>query len=85
MTELMRILYDYASSYRLAGSMEDCEQYNESDKSAERSLKALQDALNEQELKKLQNYLDEQMTVQSLEREAIFRAGFSIGLELSRQ
>ena len=84
MTELMQILYDYASSYRLAGSMADCEQFNESEKLAKSSLKDLQEALNEQELKKLQNYLGEQQILQDLEREAIFRAGFSIGLELSR-
>ena len=85
MTELMRILYDYASKYRLAGSMEDCEQYNENDKLAERSLKALQEALNEQELKQLENYLSELQIVRDIEHEAIFCAGFSIGLELSRQ
>lgn len=84
MTELMRILYDYASRYRLAGSMEDCEQYNESDKSAERNLKVLKETLNEQELERLENYLGEQQLIQALECEAMFCAGFSIGLELSR-
>ena len=84
MTELMHILYDYASRYRLAGSMEDCEQYNESDKLAERNLKILQETLNEQELERLENYLGEQQVVQALECEAMFCAGFSIAQELSR-
>ena len=84
MTELMRILYDYASRYRLSGSMEDCEQYNESDKIAERSLKSLQEALNEQERKQLENYLGEQQTVHDIELESMFCAGFSIAQELSR-
>ena len=84
MTEPMRILYDYASRYHLSGSMEDCEQHIENEKLAERSLKALQEALNEQERKHLENYLDGQRTVQSIELEAMFCAGFSIGMELSR-
>ena len=84
MTEPMRILYDYASRYRLSGSMEDCEQHNENDKLAERSLKALQETLNEEERKQLEYYLSGQRTVQSIELEAMFCAGFSIALELSR-
>ena len=84
MTELMRILYDYASRYRMSGSMEDCEQYTESTKTMERSLKALHELLSEKELQHFENYLDEQRMVQSIELEAMFCAGFSIALELSR-
>ena len=85
MTEPMRILYDYATRYRLSGSMEDCEQHTENTKTMEHSLKALQEQLNEKELRQLENYLDGQRTVQSIELEAMFCAGFSIALELSRQ
>lgn len=84
MTELMQILYDYASRYRLAGSMEDCKQYEESAKTMERNLEALQEGLTREEMQKLENYIGEQKLVHDIELESMFCAGFAIGQELSR-
>ena len=84
MTELTRILYDYATRYKLCGSMEDCEQYKESTEIMERSMKKLREKLNDEEKQLLENYIDEQTLIQALDMESSFRAGLSIGLELSR-
>lgn len=85
MNELMRILYDYASRYRLSSSIEDCDQYAESTKISEYTLKVLQSSLNEEENQQLENYLGEQQIIHDLDLEAMFCTGFSIGQELSRQ
>lgn len=85
MPEVMRILYDYASRYRLCGSIEDCDQYAESTRSMERSLKSLQENLPEKEKQQLDNYLSEQKILHTLDLETMFCVGFTIGQELSRQ
>ena len=52
MTELMRILYEYASKSRLASSLEDCQQRQESAEIMERSLRALQASLDAEAARK---------------------------------
>ena len=76
--------YEYASKSRLASSLEDCQQRQESAEIMERSLRALQASLDAEAARKLENYLEGQRTVHELELEAMFCAGFSIGQELSR-
>lgn len=84
MTELMRILYDYASKSRLSSSLEDCEQHQESAKVVDNSLHTLRKRLGAEDAQVLENYLGEELVVHELELEAMFCAGFSIGQELSR-
>lgn len=84
MTELMQTLYQYGAKARISCGLDDYEQYCESEKSTERNLQALRELLTPEALQKLENYLGDQNTLHDLALEAMFRAGLSIGQELSR-
>ena len=84
MTELIRILYDYAFERQMTYYLDDLTQYHESDVMTDRQYAGLQKLLDEAGRQQLEDYIDDTRTKYSMELEAMFRAGLSIGQELSR-
>ncbi|MDE7221430.1 MAG: hypothetical protein K2O45_17755 [Oscillospiraceae bacterium] len=84
MNELVRILYDHAYEHRMPYYLDDESQYRESSIMIDRQYKDLQKMLTADGQQRLEDYAGEKSVLHDLELEAIFRAGISIGLELSR-
>ena len=64
--------------------MDDLAQFRDCEAMIERQYAELQKQLGEAGLQKLEDYIDDTRTKYSMELEAMFRAGLSIGQELSR-
>ena len=84
MTELIRILYDYAFERQMNFYLDDLAQFRDCEAMIERQYAELQKQLGEAGLQKMEDYIDDTRTKYSMELEAMFRAGLSIGQELSR-
>lgn len=84
MTELMRILYDYALERQMDLYLDDLTQYRESGIVTDQQYAALQKQLDEPGRQRLENYTDDLRTKHSMELEAMFYAGLSLGQKLSR-
>ena len=83
MPTLLEALYTYAQKNRTAYTLEDGAQIKESGDMSDRARKELLSMLPEKGRETLLNYISEEELIQGLELEAAFRAGLSIGLELS--
>lgn len=84
MTDLLQALYTYAHENRMAYPSEDRMQMMESNRVSARTKQLLMEHLSEEDRELLENYIGEEELMQLLDLEAVFRAGLSIGLELSR-
>lgn len=84
MPELLQILYNYARNHRMLLTLEQETQYMDSSVVSEKEYRKLQQLLSEESRAHLENYNGERVLQHSIELESIFRAGLSIGLELSR-
>ena len=84
MTDLFQALYLYANENRMVYPMEDRLQIRESSRISDRTKESLIARLSKEDQELLESYIKAEETIQLLEQEAVFRAGLSIGLELSR-
>ena len=84
MATLFQALYTYTYENRMQYTQEDKLQYSKSSRIAEQAKKELREMLSEEGRQRLEAYLEEEGTKQFLELKTMFRAGLSIGLELSR-
>lgn len=84
MNELIRILYDYAFERQMHNYLDDQTQYHESDVMSDRQYSVLQKLLTAEGRQHLEDYIGETRTMHTLELEAMFHAGLSLGQELSR-
>ena len=84
MNALLQALYTYTYENRMTYTKEEKLQYGESRQAAEQAQKDLLDMLPEKGRRPFEEYHTEVETQQLLELGSIFRAGLSIGLELSR-
>lgn len=85
LSPLAGCLYAYALNNRLDGHFTDGEEeYLSCLTSGENRLKRLRSMLNEPARQELDNDVQEWSIVESYQRESLFSAGLSIGLELSR-
>lgn len=84
MTELIRILYDYAFERQMTFYLDDLNQYHESDVITDRQYAGLQKLLDEAGRQQLENYTDDLRTKHSMELEAMFHAGLSLGQKLAQ-
>lgn len=84
MTELLQALYTYACENRMTYAPEDRAQLRESSRVLDRIKQRLTEHLSEKDQKLFENYIGEEKLLQDLELEAMFQAGLSMGLELSR-
>ena len=83
MTELMRILYDYALERQMDHYLDDLTQYHESDVITDQQYAGLQKLLDEAGRQQLENYTDDLRAKHSMELEAMFHAGLSLGQKLA--
>ena len=84
MTELIRILYDYAFEHQLDYYLDDQTQYRESEIITDRQYTDLQKLLGRDGQQRLDDYTGDLRTKHNMELEAMFRAGLALGQELSR-
>lgn len=84
MTKLLQSLYTYAYENRLVYSQEDRLKIKESNRISEQTRKQLTEMLSANGLELFECYIEEEQLIQGLELEAIFCAGLTIGMELSR-
>ena len=84
MTELIRILYDYAFERQMPYYLDDEVQYHESNIMSDQQYKDLQQLLGKDGQQRLEDYTDDLRTKHNMELEAMFRAGLALGQELSR-
>ena len=84
MTKLLQALYTYAYENRLVYSQEDRLKIKESNRISEQTRKQLTGMLSANGLELFECYIEEEQLIQGLELEAIFCAGLTIGMELSR-
>ena len=83
MITLFQALYTYTYENRMMYTKEDRHQYNESCRIAEQAHEELMKMLSEEGQQQFETYCEEEGTKQLLELETMFRAGLSVGLELS--
>lgn len=81
MTDLMKLLYEYAQSCRVAGFI-DCKVYSEAERMEEKTLADLKKDLSGEGLKALERYQDACLEQEGINLEAMFQAGFSLAREL---
>lgn len=84
MTDLLKALYAYANENRMVYNREDRLQIKESNRVLDRLKQRLAEHMSEKDQELFESYIGEEELKECMEREAIFRAGLSIGLELSR-
>ena len=84
MNSLLETLYLYACENRSMDSREGRLQRLASSRITEQARKDIMDMLPEEGQRRFSDYISKEHTLQELELENIFRAGLSIGLELSR-
>jgi len=84
MTKVMEVLFSYAQDYLEPALLLDepeCAQAQRYSQEQEQRLRAM---LNSEALQCLNDFLDEQKLFLFFEKQALFRAGFRIALELNR-
>ena len=84
MDTLLQALFLYACENKVEYSQENKLQCHTSDRMAEEAQQAVMEMLPEQGQQRFKDYISAEAALQTLELESIFRAGLSIGLELSR-
>lgn len=84
MDTLLRTLYDYAFEHRMARCLEEEPSYHECGATTERQLRELRGLLDTEGARRLEDYVDDMELLHTLKLEAMFQAGLSVGLELSR-
>lgn len=84
MTELIRLLYDYAFERQMTFYLDDLTRYHESDVITDRQYAGLQKLLDEAGRQQLEDYTDDLRTKHSMELEAMFHAGLSLGQKLAQ-
>lgn len=84
MTDAMEVLYAYAQDYLEPALLLGEPELKNVRYNMEKQEKRLRAALNQEALQCLENYLDEQKLLLFFEKQALFRAGFQIAMELSR-
>lgn len=84
MTELIRILYDYAYDRYMQAYLDDATQYHECDAASSSQYRNLQEHLSPELQQRLEDYRDDLKLMYRLELEAMFRAGLTLGQRLSR-
>lgn len=85
MNTLLRTLYDYAFEHRMPLCLEEEPSYRECGAATERQLRELRRLLDGEGARRLEDYVDDMELLYTLKLEAMFQAGLSVGLELSRQ
>lgn len=80
----LETLYVYACENRITYSHEDRLKCSHSADLSEQAKKELMEMLPSEGQRRFQDYIREEQLLQTLELESMFRAGLSIGLELSR-
>lgn len=83
MTETMQIIFAYAREKRIPGYLAHHE-YEVCDEAAESRAEALLQSLPTAQREQLEEYFEDAGRRTSMELEAAFQAGFSLGLELTR-
>ena len=84
MTDAMEVLFSYAQDYLEPALLLAIPQCAESQRCVSGQEKRLRAILDEAALKCSNDFLDEQKLLLFFEKQALFRAGFQIALELSR-
>lgn len=84
MTDLMEELFVYARENRIKGYLCKDPDYSSALCCSEKQLTKLQEQLSPQQSSRLNSFLNERDLVFFCELRAIFQAGFSMGMELSR-
>ena len=84
MTDLLQLLCGYARDRRLPAYLAEIPQYQEIKSMARQNCDALRRLLSEEGRLRLENCAGEEEFLRGLELDAMFRAGLTMGLELSR-
>lgn len=84
MTQLIHVLYDYALECQLERFLDDPPQHLAGTAAGARQYAALKKRLDEDGQQYLEEYAEEVQTKHAMEQEALFRAGLSMGMALSR-
>ena len=82
--DLLQTLFIYACENKAEYSREDKLRCHTSGRTAEEARQEVMEMLPEQGQQRFKDYISAESALQTLELESIFRAGLSIGLELSR-
>ncbi len=82
--DILQILYDYAFEHRMARYLEESEAYHQGVAQTQQRQQNLLIQLNEEEVRRLRECLEDMEQLHELKLEAMFRAGLSVGQELSR-
>ena len=82
--DILQILYDYAFEHRMARYLEESEAYHQGVAQTQQRQQNLLIQLNEEEVRRLRECLEDMERLHELKLEAMFRAGLSVGQELSR-
>ena len=84
MTDLLQAIYQYAHSTLSLPTREEEKLFRETGECSERAQQKLTARLSEEDRARFQSCLDDMTILHSLELEAMFLSGLSIGMELSR-
>ena len=84
MATLLQALFTYAYENRMVYTREDRFKIKELSRVSDQTKKQIAELLPEKSQELFDSYIEEEQLIQGLELEAIFRAGLTIGLELSR-
>lgn len=84
MTDAMEVLFSYAQEWLEEPFLLTEREYENVRLSVEKQEKRLRAMLDDESKACLGNFLDEQKLLLLLEKQALFRAGFQIAIELSR-
>lgn len=82
--DILQILYDYAFEHRMARYLEESEAYHQGVAQTQQRQQNLMIQLNAEEVRRLRECLEDMERLHELKLEAMFRAGLSVGQELSR-
>ena len=82
--DILQILYDYAFEHRMARYLEESEAYHQGVAQTQQGQQNLLIQLNAEEVRRLRECLEDMEQLHELKLEAMFRAGLSVGQELSR-
>lgn len=84
MTDLMKILYEYAEDYIMRGLLDRESEYSNIRHSVDQQERKLLELVGEENRKYLEDLLEERKVLDFMEGEALFCAGFRVALELTR-
>ena len=84
MSESMEVLFSYAQEWLEPALLLTEPQCVETKHCADKQEKRLRAMLNQETLQCLEDFLDERNLLQFFEKQALFRAGFQIAMELGR-